>query len=159
MKGHFLAEPIILSYQTLLEFGIFPKGKTVLGGFFNYSRYAGPREAVFSALCRKNMGCSHFVVGCEDTGVVDSYSDNGYRELFDSLGDIGVKPVYFESVGFNSVTDSYEAYRGQALRTLSETEVCKALREERHLPDCFMRDLVQEVLQDMMRTGNRMFHE
>jgi ATP sulfurylase len=139
--------------------GIYPKGKTVLGGFFTYSRYAGPRETVFAALCRKNMGCSHFIVDCDSAGFIDSTSSNGNRELFDSLGDIGVKPVYFESVGFNSVTDNYEAYRGQALRTLSETEVCKALREEKHLPDWFMRDLVQEVLQDMTRTGNRMFHE
>jgi ATP sulfurylase len=158
-KGEFLAEPIILSYQTLLDFGYYPKGKTVLGGFLTYSRYAGPREMVFAALCRKNMGCSHFIVGCDRTGAVDAHSYNGYRELFESLGDIGVKPVYFESVGFNSVTGNYEAYRGQALSTLSETEVCEALREEKHLPDWFMRDLVQEVLLDMMRTGNRMFHE
>ena len=158
-KGEFLTDPIILSYQTLLDFGYYPKGKTVLGGFFTYSRYAGPRETVFAALCRKNMGCSHFIVGCDSIGVVDSHSYNGHRELFESLGDIGVKPVYFESVGFNSVTGNYEAYRGQELRTLSETEVCETLREEKHLPDWFMHDLVQEVLLDMMSTGNRMFHE
>ncbi|HET9590039.1 MAG TPA: pyruvate kinase, partial [Anaerolineales bacterium] len=68
-QGDFLAEPIMLSYQTLLEFGCYPKGRVVLGSFFTYSRYAGPREAVFTALCRKNMGCSHFIVGRDHTGV------------------------------------------------------------------------------------------
>ena len=68
-RGDFLPEPILLSYQTLLEFGYYPQGKVVLGSFYTYSRYAGPREAVFTALCRKNMGCSHFIMGRDHTGV------------------------------------------------------------------------------------------
>jgi ATP sulfurylase len=61
--------PIILNYQIMLEFGLFPKGKVALGSFVTYSRYAGPREAVFTALCRKNMGCSHFIIGYDHTVV------------------------------------------------------------------------------------------
>jgi ATP sulfurylase len=80
-RGDFLAEPIMLSYQTLLEFGCYPKGKVVLGSFFTYSRYAGPREAVFTALCRKNMGCSHFIIGRDHTGVGNFYSRDANREL------------------------------------------------------------------------------
>ena len=157
-KCDFLTESIILSYQTLLDFGFYPKGKTVLGGFLTYSRYAGPREAVFAALCRKNMGCNHFIVGCDGPGVDDSRTHNGHRELFDTLGDIGVKPVYFESVGFNSVSGSYEEYHGQPLKMLPGTEVRKTLRKGKHLPDWFMRDLVQEVLLYTLRTRKRMFH-
>ena len=65
------------SYQTMLEFGCYPKGKVVLGGFATYSRYAGPKEAVFTALCRKNMGCSHFIIGRDHTGVGDFYPADG----------------------------------------------------------------------------------
>jgi ATP sulfurylase len=159
MKGDFLAEPIILSYQTLLEFGCYPKGKVVLGGFFTYARHAGPRETVFSALCRKNMGCSHFIVGNDSTGLVEPAAYKENRQLFDSLGDIGITPVYFESVGFNNATGTYEAYRGQPLTILSETMVRDTLRADKHLPGWFMRDLVQDVLLDKTRPGGRIFQE
>jgi pyruvate kinase len=157
--GDFLAEPIMLSYQTLLEFGCYPKGKVVLGSFFTYSRYAGPREAVFTALCRKNMGCSHFIIGRDHTGVGDFYSRDANRELFDLLGDIGIKPVFFEAVGYNGKTDRYEVDQGQTLSMISGTQVRETLRAEKHLPDWFMRDLVQEVLLAEMKSGRPLFYE
>lgn len=159
IRGDFLAEAVILSYHTLLEFGCYPKGKAVLGGFFNYMRYAGPREVVFKALCRKNMGCSHFIVDHDSTLEVNSFSHNGDRELFDSLGDIGVKPVFFESVGYNRVAGKYELDRGQALRMFSGTKIRETLQANKTLPDWFMRDLVQDVLLDKMRSGEQIFHE
>jgi ATP sulfurylase len=158
-RGDFLAEPIMLSYQTLLEFGCYPKGKVVLGSFFTYSRYAGPREAVFTALCRKNMGCSYFIVGRDHTGVGDFYPRDANRELFDSLGDIGVKPVFFETMGYNSKTDRYEVDRGQPLDMISGSRVRETLRAEQHLPDWFMRDLVQDVLLAEMKSGKPLFYE
>jgi ATP sulfurylase len=158
-KGDFLAEPIMLSYQTLLEFGRYPKGKVVLGSFFTYSRYAGPREAVFTALCRKNMGCSHFIIGRDHTGVGNFYSRDANRELFESLGDIGIKPVFFDTVGYNSEKDRYEVDKGQSLKTISGTKVRETLQAGEQLPAWFMRDLVQEVLLDELRSGNALFYK
>jgi pyruvate kinase len=158
-RGDFLAEPILLSYQTLLEFGYYPRGKVVLGSFFTYSRYAGPREAVFTALCRKNMGCSHFIVGRDHTGVGDFYPRDANQELFESLGDIGIEPVFFDTVGYNSETGEYEVDRGQPLQLISGTRVRETLRTEKRLPDWFMRDLVQEVLLTEMKNGTPMFYE
>ncbi len=157
--GDFLPEPIMLSYQTMLEFGCYPKGKVVLGSFFTYSRYAGPREAVFTALCRKNMGCSHFIVGRDHTGVGNFYSRDANRELFDSLGDIGIKPVFFDAVGYNSITGRYELDQGQPLMMIAGSEVRDTLRAGNHLPDWFMRDLVQEVLLEEMKSGKPLFYE
>jgi len=131
----------------------------VLGSFFTYSRYAGPREAVFTALCRKNMGCSHFIVGRDHTGVGDFYSGCANRKLFEAVGDIGVKAVFFEAVGYNSDTDRYEVDIGQKLKSIAGTEVREALREGKKLPDWFMRDLVQEVLMAEMRSGKPLFYE
>jgi ATP sulfurylase len=158
-RGDFLPEPILLSYQTLLEFGCYPTGKVVLGSFFTYSRFAGPREAVFTALCRKNMGCSHFIVGRDHAGVGGFYPFDANLELFESLGDIGVKPVFFKTVGYNSETGQYEVDRGQPLMKISGTEVRETLRSNKHLPDWFMRDLVQEVLLAELRSGKPIFHE
>ncbi len=156
--GDFLPEAVLLSYQTLLEFGVYPKGRVVLGSFFTYSRYAGPREAVFTALCRKNMGCSHFIVGRDHTGVGSFYSRDANRWLFDNLGDIGITPVFFDAIGYNPESRRYEADRGQGLTMISGTEVRQSLREGRHLPDWFMRDLVQEVLLAEKDGGNPLFN-
>ncbi|MEZ4711205.1 MAG: pyruvate kinase [Caldilineaceae bacterium] len=158
-RGDFLPEPILRSYETLLEFGCYPKGKVVLGSFFTYSRYAGPREAVFTALCRKNMGCSHFIIGRDHTGVGNFYAADANRQLFDELSDIGVKPVFFDTLGYNNQTGRYETDRGQPLSMISGTEVRQTLREGKHLPDWFMRDLVQEVLLTEMRNGAPLFYE
>jgi ATP sulfurylase len=91
--------------------------------------------------------------------VGDFYSRNANRELFEALGDIGVKPVFFEAVGYNSKTDRYEIEQGQSLSMISGSQVRETLRAEKHLPDWFMRDLVQEVLFEEMRSGKPLFYE
>lgn len=158
-RGDFLPEPILLSYQTLLEFGCYPKDKVVLGCFFTYSRYAGPREAVFTALCRKNMGCSHFIVGRDHTGVGDFYPPHANRGLFEALGDIGIQPVFFETVGYNSETGEYEIDRGQPLLMISGSEARETLRAGKRLADWFMHDLVQEALLAELKRGKPIFYE
>ena len=105
------------------------------------------------------MGCSHFIIGRDHTGVGDFYSSDANRELFDSIGDIGVKPVFFETVGYNRETGKYEVDRGQSLMMISGTEVRETLRAQKHLPDWFMRDLVQEVLLEELRSGRPLFYE
>jgi pyruvate kinase len=158
-SGDFLPDPILLSYQTLLEFGYYPKGKVVLGSFLTYPRYAGPREAVFTALCRKNMGCSHFIIGRDHAGVGKFYEADATRKLFDSLGDIGVKPVFFETIGYNTKTCQYETDKGQPLMNISGTEVRENLRAQKSLPDWFMHELVQEVLLAEVKSGRPIFYE
>ena len=158
-SGDFLPDAILLSYQTLLEFGVYPKGRVVLGSFYTYSRYAGPREAVFTALCRKNMGCSHFIVGRDHTGVGNFYTRDANRWLFETLGDIGITPIFFETVGYNVASRQYEVDRGQELTMISGTQVRESLRQGTQLPDWFMRDLVQEVLRSELESGKPLFNE
>ncbi len=158
-KGDFLPDPILLSYQTLLEFGYYPKGKVVLGSFLTYPRYAGPREAVFTAICRKNMGCSHFIVGRDHAGVGNFYAENATQQIFDSLGDLGVKPVFFETIGYNTKTGKYEVDQGQPLMKISGSKVRENLRAQKHLPDWFMHELVQEVLIAEIKSGKPVFYE
>jgi ATP sulfurylase len=131
----------------------------VLGAFFTYSRYAGPREAVFTALCRKNMGCSHFVVGRDHTGVGDFYPRDANRWLFETVGDIDITPTFFEAIGYNVESSQYEVDRGQPLTMISGTRVRESLRAGERLPDWFMRDLVQDVLLSELASGRPLFYE
>ena len=95
--GDFTGDIILKSYNQLIK-NNYPINKVILGGFNNYSRYAGPKEAVFTALCRKNFGCSHFIIGRDHTGLGSFYPKDGAKKLFNELGDIGIQPIYFNEV-------------------------------------------------------------
>ena len=155
----FRAEHVLASYQRVLENGVYPPGQVLLGAFNTYSRYAGPREAVFTALCRRNMGCSHFVIGRDHTGVGDFYPTEANRRMFDSLGDLGISPVYFDAVGYNEKTATYEeAATADGLTSISGTEVRDLLRAQENLPSWFMREEVQEMLRARIIAGDDLFH-
>jgi ATP sulfurylase len=105
------------------------------------------------------MGCSHFIVGRDHSGVGSFYAPDANRKLFDSLGDLGVEPVFFDAIGYNAASGCLEADRGQPLEMISGTEVRDTLRAEKHLPDWFMRELVQEVLIAEIRNGKPVFYD
>ena len=84
-------------YQILID-QYYPRDTAVLGGFSTYYRYAGPREAVFTAICHQNFGCSHFIVGNGHTHMEDFYDPDGPKQLFDKIGDIGIEAVFLENV-------------------------------------------------------------
>ena len=160
-KRHdFLPLPILKSYQVLLDFGFYPKGRVVLGSFSTYSRYSGPREAAFTALCRKNMGCSHFIIGRDHTGVGDFYPANANHALFEGLGDIGITPVFFNAIGYNEESRRYEDVDGEdVVRSISGTAVRETLGAGKRLPDWAMRDVVQDMLLDEVAAGRPLFYE
>lgn len=145
--GDFLPNPIMLSYQTMLEFGLFPKNKVVLGSFATYSRYAGPREAVFTALCRKNMGCSHFIIGRDHTGVGDFYAPGANQAFMEELGDFGIQPVFFDAVAYDASAARHGPItQGTDMIPIDGTKIRDALRDGKSIPDWMMRDVVQEAL-------------
>jgi len=154
----FLPGPILNSYRLLLEFGLYPKGKVVLGSFSTYSRYCGPREAVFTALCRKNMGCSHFIIGRDHTGVGDFYKPNANAALFDAIGDIGITPVFFGSTGYNPASGNYEEEQGSAkIESISGTMIRQTLLAGNRLPDWCIADIVQDMLLEEITAGRQVF--
>ncbi len=157
--GDFLPHPILQSYQVLLDFGVYPVGKVVLGSFVTYSRYCGPREGVFTALCRKNMGCSHFILGRDHTGVGDYYAPDANKRLFDQLGDIGIAPIFFDEVGYNPANERFETRSDATLASISGTQVRAALSEGRALPEWFIRDVVQDMLAREVAAGRPLFVE
>ena len=143
----------------MIDYGLYPRGKVVLGCFSTYSRYCGPREAVFTAICRKNLGCSHFVVGRDHTGVGQYYKDSDIRKLFDSLGDIGVTPVFYDSIGYDPASQSYQSLSEEGTLPISGTEIRDALIKNEKLPEWLIREKIQDILLAEIASGKPVFHQ
>ena len=97
--GDFRDEVILDSYNTLLD-NYFPKDRAVMSIFQTEMRYAGPKEAIFHAIVRKNFGCTHFIVGRDHAGVGDYYSPFAAHEIFNEFDDLEIEPILFKSFFF-----------------------------------------------------------
>ncbi len=94
--GDFLDEVIIKSYQVLIN-EYYPKDRVVLSTFETEMRYAGPKEAIFHAIARKNFGCDHIIIGRDHAGVGDYYGPYDAHEIFENFPDLGIDPIKFRS--------------------------------------------------------------
>ena len=94
--GDFLDEVIIEAYKALIK-EYYPKNKVVLCTFETEMRYAGPKEAIFHAIARKNYGCDHIIIGRDHAGVGDYYGPYDAHEIFKHFPDLGIEPIFFRS--------------------------------------------------------------
>ena len=158
-KGDFDADVIVRGYEIMIE-KYYPKNRVVLGLFSTYSRYAGPREAIFTALCRQNFGCSHFVVGRDHTGVKDFYPPTASQEIFAEFKDIAIVPVFFGDVAYSPDLDRYmdEAETaGPGVKSISGTEIRGILGQGNHPPQWLMRPEVADLVIGKMSNGESVF--
>jgi len=154
-KGDFSNSAILAGYQSYIK-NYLPKNNVILTPLLIYSRYAGPKEAVFTALIRRNYGCTHFIVGRDHTGVKNFYGQYDSQKIFEKISDLNISILKFDEPFFckrcNQVTTKKTCKCSKIHHVkISGTKIRKAIEQKKSVSGNIIR---KEVLLDLKKLKN-----
>lgn len=160
-QGDYNSEIIIKSYE-LMQKHYYPSNKIIFGVFSTYSRYLGEREAIFTALCRKNYGCTHFIVGRDHTGVGND--EKNILKILPKLKDLGIKIMYYNKVSFSKKKQVYieekehKDIKNNDLLSISGTDAREMFKNKKLPPSWYMRTRISKMIMSSINKNKNVFY-
>jgi sulfate adenylyltransferase len=157
-KGDFNPGMIIKTYQILIDH-YYPQDRVIFSGLATSMRYAGPLEAVFHAIIRKNFGCTHFIVGRDHAGVGGFYDKYAAHRIFDKFPDLGIIPLllngpYYCEKCLSVVSDKICPHHDTHNIEISGTQIRKMIAQGKLIGEQYLRP---EVARYIYKNRNKCF--